>query len=282
MRPLVGAVPEPAERASSALRRCPRATLTLDPAAAQAPAAAAAPATDPDPDPASALAPAAAGARVPLVHQVSGTADLWVAVPMADAESITVPGKRGRLEVLDEIIGGAAGGRVRRVVVVEGRVEQPGTATQRHAALGISHDLPDPALLGVGTDLALVRLRAEKVLLTDYDGVTDIEPDDLATSGPDPFADLEGHWLDHLNDPRCEVVARIALRVCRCLPAQRPLLVGIDRAGVDMEIVDRDGRARRERLPFAEACTVVSELGTQLRLLAGGSRYPLDRAALRP
>ena len=272
MRPLVGAIPEPAERASSALRRCPRATIILGPATAPAPLD----------DPAPAVDPAPAGARVPLVHQVPGTADLWVAVPMADAESPTVPGSRARLEVLDEILGGAAGGRVRRVVVVEGRVQRPGAATQRHVALGISHDLPDSALLGVGTDLALIRLRAEKILLTDHDGVTHIEPDDLATSGPDPFTDLEGHWLDHLNDPRCEVVARIALRVCRCLPAQRPLLVGIDRAGVDMEIVDRDGHPRRQRLPFAEACTVVSELGTQLRLLAGGARYPLDRAALRP
>jgi len=277
MRPLVGAVPEPAERACSALRRCPRATLTLT----------GAPRVPLDGPPAghfteSAATPARAQTRVPLVHHVPGTADLWVAVPVADAESITFPGRHARLEVLDEIIGGAAEGRVRRVVVVEGRVERPGVTSQRHAAVTISHDLPDSALLGVGTDLALVRLRAQQILLTDNDGVTGIEPDDLATSGPDPFADIEGHWLHHLNDPRCHVVSRIATRVCRCLPAQRPLLVGIDRAGVDLEIVDREGLPRRERVPFAEACSVVSELGTQLRLLAGGSRYPLDRAALRP
>ncbi|MGN7154674.1 hypothetical protein ACTHRK_00990 [Dietzia cercidiphylli] len=259
MRSLVGPVPEPAERVSSALRRCPRATLGL-------------------PSGPGAVTPPGVG----LVHQVPGTADLWVALPTAYAVTIGVGGVRARLEVLDEIIGGAAEGRCRRIVVVEGRVELPGVRAQRRTAGEIARDLPDPVLLDVGTGVALVRLRAERIVLTDDDGVTDIEPEDLATSGPDPFADLEGHWLDHLNDPRCQVVPRMALRVCRCLPAERPLLVGIDRAGVDIELVGRDGRIHRERLPFAEACVSVTELGTQLRLLAGGSRYPLDRAALRP
>lgn len=254
MRSLVGPVPEPAERASSALRRCARGYLAL---------------------------PTATPA-VALVHQTPGTADLSLVIPMADAATIGFGGVTARLEVLDEVVGGVAQGRCRRIVVVDGRVEQTGTRSQRITAADIARDLPDSALLGVGSDSALVRLRAEKIILTDDDGVTDIAPDDLATSGPDPFTDLEGHWLDHLNDPRCQVVPRIALRVCRCLPAVRPLLIGIDRAGVDIELVDREGRIRRERLPFAEACTGVTELGTQLRLLAGGARYPQDRAALRP
>jgi hypothetical protein len=219
---------------------------------------------------------------VSLVHQVPETADLWIALPVADAATIGSVGLRARLEVLDEIVGGAAEGRCRRIVVVEGLLELPGVRAQRSTAGEIARDLPDPVLLDVGTGVALVRLRAERIVLTDDDGVTDIEPEDLATSGPDPFADLEGHWLDHLNDPRCQVVPRMALRVCRCLPAERPLLIGIDRAGADIELVGRDGRIHRERLPFAEACTTATELGTQLRLLAGGSRYPLDRAAIRP
>lgn len=256
MRSLVGPVPEPAERVGSALRRCGRATLTIG---SGTPAA-----------------------TVTLAHHAPGTADLWLVIPMAGSAAITAGGLRARLEVLDVILGGVADGRCRRVVVVEGRVELPGGHAQRHVATHIAVDLPDPSLLGVGGDLALVRLRADRVVLTDHDGVTDIEPDDLATSGPDPFADLEGHWLDHLNDPRCRIVPRIAMRVCRCLPAQRPLLVGIDRAGVDLEFTDRDDNTHRQRLPFAEACTEVAELGTQIRLLAGGSRYPLDRAALRP
>ncbi|KAA0918706.1 hypothetical protein [Dietzia sp. ANT_WB102] len=258
MRSLVGPVPEPAERACSALRRCPRATL--------------------DPGTTTTMAPA----PVALVHQVPGTSHLNLVIPTADATAIGSGGVRARLEVVDEILGGAAQGRRRRFAVVEGRVDQLSTGAQRHTATHIARDLPDSALLGVGSDSTLVRLRAERILLTDDDGVTDIAPDDLATSGPDPFTDLEGHWLDHLNDPRCQVVPRIALRVCRCLPAVRPLLVGIDRAGVDIELVDRENRVRRARLPFAEACTCVTELGTQLRLLAGGSRYPQDRAALRP
>ena len=266
MRSLVGPVPEPAERASSALRRCPRATLSLTTPAAPA----AAPVAD------------TAAPPVSLVHQVPGTADLSLVIPTADAAAIPFGGMPARLEVIDEILGGAGQGRCRRIVVVDGRVEQIGAHAQRHAATHIARDLPDSALLGVGSDSALVRLRARQILLTDDSGVTDIAPDDLATSGPDPFTDLEGHWLDHLNDPRCQVAPRIAMRVCRCLPAERPLLIGIDRAGVDLELLDRDGRVRRERVPFAEACTDVTELGTQLRLLTGGARYPQDRAALRP
>lgn len=266
MRPLTGPVPDPAERASSALRRCPRATVTI----AAADRADRTPATE------------AVGAAVALVHQVPDTADLWVAVPTDDTAAIGYGGARARLEVLDVIVGSVADGRCRRVVVVEGLVELPGVRAQRLAAADIARDLPAPALLDVGATVALVRLRADRVLLTDHDGVTDIAPDDLATSGPDPIADLEGHWLDHLNDPRCRVVPRIAMRVCRCLPAERPLLVGIDRTGVDLEVTGRDGRVHRERLPFAESCSVIGELGTQIRLLAGGPRYPLDRAALRP
>lgn len=262
MRSLVGPVPEPAERASSALRRCPRATLTLRPA---------------DGTP-SEVGSTEAG----LTHQVRGTADIWTTIPIADAATITPGGVDARVEVLDEILGGAAAGRCRRVVVVSGRLEHPGMSAQRATAAEIARDLPDPVLLDVGTSIAVVRLRAETVLLVDDHGVTDIDPDDLATSGPDPFTDVEGHWLDHLNDPRCQVVPRMATRVCRCLPSERPLLVGIDRAGVDIELSGRDGRTHRERLPFAEACATVTDLGTQLRLLAGGSRYPLDRAALRP
>ncbi|UVE96700.1 hypothetical protein [Dietzia sp. B32] len=268
MRSLVGPVPEPAERADSALRRCPRATLSLG--------------TSPSPGTVAAGSADTATPPVALVHRTPGTADLGLVIPMADTAAIPFGGVHARLEVIDEILGGAARGRCRRLVVVDGRVEQLGTRAQRVAVGHIARDLPDSALLGVGSDSALVRLRADTILLTDDSGVTAITPDDLATSGPDPFTDLEGHWLDHLNDPRCQVVPRLALRVCRCLPSERPLLIGIDRAGVDLELTDREGRARRERLPFAEACTSVTELGTQLRLLAGGARYPQDRAALRP
>lgn len=259
MRPLVGPVPDPAERASSALRRCPQAMLTLH-----------------------TLSESRAGASVSVAYQAPGTADLWAAVPTADAETIPFGGLDARLEVLDVVVGGAAEGRCRRVVVVEGRAELPGVRTQRLTAIDIARDLPSATLLDVGSSVALVRLRAARIVLTDHDGVTDIATDDLATSGPDPFADLEGHWLDHLNDPRCQIVPRIAMRVCRCLPAERPLLVGIDRSGVDIELSGRDGRIHRERLPFAEECTAVTELGTQIRLLANGARYTHDRAALRP
>lgn len=254
MQSLVGPVPEPAERVGSALRRCAQSTLTVG--------------DSPLP--------------VNLAHHAGGTTDLWLTIPMADSATITAGGVAARLEVLDVIRGGAAQGRCRRVVVVEGRVELPGDHAQRHVATHIAVELPDSALLGVGQDLALVRLRATRIVLTDHDGVTDIAPDDLATSGPDPFSDIEEHWLGHLNDPRCRIVSRIAMRVCRCIPAQRPLLVGIDRAGVDLEFTDRDDTIHRQRLPFAEACTEVGELGTQIRMLAGGARYPLDRAALRP
>lgn len=275
MRSLVGPVPEPAERAGSALRRCGRGTLTFGAVATGATAADAAVSR-----PNAATTPGTAD--VSLAHHAPGTADVWLAVPMAEAAMIPRGGAHARLEVLDVIIGSVADGRCRRVVVVEGRTELPGVRAQRHVATHIAEEQPDSVLLGVGGDVALVRLRADRIVLTDHDGVADIAPDDLATSGPDPFADLEGHWLEHLNDPRCRIVPRIAMRVCRCLPAQRPVLVGIDRAGVDLEFTDRDDTVHRQRLPFAEACTDVAELGTQIRLLAGGPRYPLDRAALRP
>lgn len=254
MRPLVGPVPEPAERALSALRRSPRASLRTG-----------------DSD-----------RPVPLVHAVPGTAEVMVAVPTGgDAGPVggtLEDGAEARLEVLDVVLGGAADGRCRRVVVVEGRITIPDAPAQRRAASDLARDLPDPALLDVGTASVLVRLHPERIVLTDHDGVTLVDPDDLATSGPDPFADLEGLWLAHLGDPWCRVVERLAARLVRCLPAERPLLVGIDRAGVDLEVAGPDGAVRRHRLPFAEACVGVAELGTQIRLLAG---CPRSAAPLR-
>lgn len=132
MRSLVGPVPEPAERASSALRRCARATLSL-PAPTAGSRGNATPA-------------------VALAHRTSGTADLSLVIPTADAAAIPSGGVHARLEVLDEILGGAARGRCRRLVVVDGLVEQIDTRAQRHAATRIARDLPDSALLGVGSE----------------------------------------------------------------------------------------------------------------------------------
>ena len=258
MRPLVGPVPDPAERACSALRRCARTTLTLG----------------------------AAVHAVPVVHPLEGDAGLAVLVPTdprtggapamgartADAGSAGGPGPRARLEVLDVVLGGAADGRCRRLVVVEGDLTVPARTDQRRLATDIARDLPAPALLDVGTSAALVLLRPARIVLTDHDGVTTVDPEDLATSGPDPFADLEGHWLAHLNDPRCPVLDRIAARLGRCAPGTRPLLVGIDRVGLDLEVAGVDGAVAHRRVPFAEACVGVTDLGAQIRVLAGCPR----------
>src|SRR5699024_534882 len=161
MRSLVGPVPEPAERAGSALRRCGRGTLTFGAdVSAIRPAAA-----DTAARPNEGTTPVTADVR--LAHHAPGTADVWVAVPMADAAMITRGAVHARLEVLEVISGGAAAGRCRRVVV-EGSAELPGIRAQRHVATHIAEELPDSVLLGVGGDVALVRLRADRIVLTDH------------------------------------------------------------------------------------------------------------------
>ena len=158
------------------------------------------------------------------------------------------------------------------MVAVEGRIDVPVAHAQRRAASDIARELPDPVLLDVGSTAVLVRVHPDLIVLTDRDGVTVVDPDDLATSGPDPFAELEGLWLAHLNDPRCRVIERIVARIGRCVPAERPVLTGLDRAGVDLELTDRDGGVHHHRLSFAQACVGVAELGMQIRLLAGCPR----------
>lgn len=283
MRPLVGPVPEPAERTLSALRRSARATLTPGDPARDG--------LSRDGRSRGGRSRDGAAVAVPLVHAIPGTAELCLVVPAAVAREVAAreagagEGRApARLEVLDVIVGGAADGRCRRVVVVEGRISVPSTPEQRRVASDIARELADPALLDVGTAAALVRLVPERIVLTDHDGVTAIDPDDLATSGPDPFADLEGLWLAHLGDPRCPVVERIAARLARCVPAERPLLVGLDRAGVDLEVTGPDGAVRRHRLAFAQTCVGVADLGMQIRLLAGCPRSaaPLAGRASRP
>ena len=248
MRALLGPTPEAAERVSSALRRCARGTLSFGTAAPR-------------------------GARrvlgVHVVHPDPATGDLLVAVPR---DGIPTTGTEVRLEVLDVVLGGAADGRCRRVVTVEGAVSVPDGPTQRRAATDIARELADPALLDVGTGAALLRLHTRSVSLVERGGVTSVGVDDLATSGPDPFADLEGLWLAHLNDARCPVLGRLVERTGRGATSDGALLLGIDRAGLDVELTSREGTTRVLRLPFGEACSTVSELGTQIRLLAGCPR----------
>jgi len=256
MRPLIGPVPEPAERACSALRRCPSATLATG--------------TSADTD--------SSRARVRLAHPDPRTDELLLVVDLA---GVPRDGSAATLEVLDLVLGGPADGHCRRVVTLHGTVTVPDRPAQRRAASALAGELADPALLGVGVDHALVRLRPHRIGLVEPDGVTDVLPADLLTSGPDPFAELEGLWLAHLGDPRCAVVGRLVERVRRGAHPGSARLVGIDRAGLDLRIDDPDGVGHTVRLPFDEPCVGVAELAVQIRLLAGCPRaaHPLrDRS----
>lgn len=251
MRPLIGPVPEPAERVASALRRCHSAFLTPS---------------------------SGRSSEIVVAHPDPVSGDVLLAV---SRYAVPSTGDTVRVEVLDVIRGGAADGHCRRTVTMTGEIIVPDGPSQRRAATAVARELADPALLDVGTEAALLRLRPESILLLERDGVTSVLPADLMTSGPDPFAELEGLWLAHLNDPRCPVLGRLAQRIGRDVSVESTLLIGIDRAGLDLQVIGRDGVPRLLRLPFAEACVGVAQLGAQIRMLAGCPRsaHPLrDRA----
>ncbi|WP_197319457.1 DUF2470 domain-containing protein [Saccharomonospora sp. NB11] len=142
------------------------------------------------------------------------------------------------------------------------------TARAKAVSIAESSAEPDPRLLDVGHDLALLRLTPATVVVSDSEGTHSLSPVTFGAASPDPLSDYEGRWLRHLEHRHGDVV----LRLTRLLPPElrdgrvRPL--GLDRCGLRLR-VETAGDDHDVRLAFSRSVANTPQLAMELRKLVG-------------
>lgn len=229
------AVPTAAERVRSTLLRPGRATLSF----------------------------AATESASPLLHHLLPDGSLALLI-----DGYPLSAQPAMLEIIDELTL-PAHQPIRTLTWITGLLETMPDAHQRALALQIADDRPHPALLRVGHDVSLLRLRPISAVLVDTHAATEVSAQELAFARPDPFCLLEDAWLSHLEQDHAEMLAGIA----RHLPAtlrQHPVRpLAIDRHGLSLRVETSPDASTDVRLPFATVATNPAELSRAVRALAG-------------
>ncbi|RDH77402.1 DUF2470 domain-containing protein [Mycolicibacterium moriokaense] len=164
---------------------------------------------------------------------------------------------------------------VRSLVWIRGRVQAvPSTAVAELLDLIAAAD-PNPALLGVNTggdgdetELSLMRLEVESVVVADSTGAEAVGVGALLQARPDPFCVMESCWLQHLEAAHRDVIDRLAERLPAPLRRGRVRPLGLDRYGVRLRVENDDGD-HDVRLAFAKPVDDVIGLNQAIRILMG-------------
>lgn len=130
----------------------------------------------------------------------------------------------------------------------------------------IAADNPDPALLDVGRDTALLLLTADSIVLADSAGAENVDVPAFTASAPDPFCRVEAAWVHHLNSHHAELIHRLRRHLPPCLRRGRLQLAGVDRYGLVVRIVGPQ-QHWEVRIPFFAPVTDNAGLGRALRSL---------------
>jgi hypothetical protein len=157
---------------------------------------------------------------------------------------------------------------VRSLVWIRGRVHSV-PAGEVSALLDlIATEDPNPALLQVNSEYALMRLEIESVVVADSTGAESVGVGALLGASPDPFCAMESCWLKHMESAHREVVDRLASRLPMPLRRGRVRPLGLDRYGVQLRVEGDDGD-HDVRLPFAKPVDDVTGLSQAIRILMG-------------
>jgi hypothetical protein len=157
---------------------------------------------------------------------------------------------------------------VRSLVWIRGRLHSV-PAGEVSALLDlIAAEDPNPALLQVNSEYALMRLEIESVVVADSTGAESIGVGALLGASPDPFCAMESCWLKHMESAHREVVDRLASRLPMPLRRGRVRPLGLDRYGVQLRVEGDDGD-HDVRLPFAKPVDDVTGLSQAIRILMG-------------
>ncbi|UXA17882.1 DUF2470 domain-containing protein [Mycobacterium sp. SMC-4] len=157
---------------------------------------------------------------------------------------------------------------VRSLVWIQGRLsEVPASSVPAILDLIATAD-PNPALLEVNSDHALMRLDIESIVVADSTGAESVPLAALLGANPDPFCAMESCWLQHMESAHRDIVDRLAARLPTSLRRGRVRPLGLDRYGVQLRIEAEDGD-RDVRLPFTKPVDDVSGLSQAIRVLMG-------------
>ncbi|MDH6680322.1 hypothetical protein M2284_004548 [Rhodococcus sp. LBL1] len=157
---------------------------------------------------------------------------------------------------------------VRSLVWLRGTLTAVSGQGERDLADAVAAENPHPALLDVGHDATLLRLRLESAVVADSNGGESVTIEDLLAADPDPFHDVETAWLRHLEEDHSDLVEMLARRLPSALRTGRVRPLGIDRYGVRLRIKAAAGD-RDVRMDFAEPADDALALSRALRILVG-------------
>lgn len=157
---------------------------------------------------------------------------------------------------------------VRSLVWLSGELRRVPDTAERAVAAAVASQYPHAGLLDIGHSGILLRLLLESVVVADATGAEPVPVRDLMNADPDPFWEVEGGWLQHLDSDHSDMVEQIARRLPPSLRIGRARPLSIDRYGVGIR-VEGQGQDHDMRVPFANPVSDVTELGRALRVLAG-------------
>ena len=157
---------------------------------------------------------------------------------------------------------------VRSLIWVRGRLLPVPAPLLRPTLDVVAAANPNPTLLQVGTEVQMLRLEVESVVVADATGAESVSVSALLDAKPDPFCAMETAWLQHLESSHRDVIARLAAKLPRGLRRGQVRPLGLDRYGIRLRVeatqVDHD-----VRLPFTTPVTDVAGLSREVRLLMG-------------
>ncbi|EME51109.1 hypothetical protein G352_26762 [Rhodococcus ruber BKS 20-38] len=205
-----------------------------------------------------------------VLHHLHSDGDLFVVVP-DDCAAVALTWQQGAagLHAVLELTDHSPlrlRNPVRSLIWLRGTAHT--VAEPRQLAADIAAILPHPALLDVGHRAELLRLRLTSVVAADTTGAEAVEVADVLAATPDPFADVESAWLEHLEQDHSDLVHRIARHIPAADRRGRIRPLGLDRYGLRLRLESGHGD-HDVRIPFPEPVDDADSLGRALRRLVG-------------
>jgi hypothetical protein len=99
---------------------------------------------------------------------------------------------------------------VRSLVWIRGGLQRVPESAVRATLDLIAAEDPNPVLLQVSSELTLLRLEVESVVVADATGAESIGVGALLEARPDPFCVMETCWLRHIDSDHRDVIDRLA------------------------------------------------------------------------
>ncbi|MCX5042297.1 DUF2470 domain-containing protein [Aldersonia sp. NBC_00410] len=206
------------------------------------------------------------------LHRLRACGDAVIAIP-TDSPATAMAWQSSRtglpavLELTDEAPL-ALREPVRSLVWLRGTVTAVSSQAERALAAEVAAEHPHPSLLDVGHGSTLLRLTIASAVVADTSGAESVQPDALRSANPDPFAEMEKPWLQHLDCDHPDVVERLARRLPTGMRRGRVRPLALDRFGLTLRVETADGD-RDVRMPFNDPVTDFTELTKAIRILMG-------------